>query len=425
MAIGTLRLKTPGHTSGDHECVTAAVETRAARDHSPGPVLAWALGTLLALAVLATLTLPLLASGWAEGWFWWIHAPVAALAFGTPAVLLIKREPTSRIGWLLGLVALLLVTADAFAAWAWLALVGRPASLSGGPTALWVASTLWLPGFLLLPTVALLLAPEGSLPGPQWRPVLWLSITAVGLATILNATAPYDTGPDADTMMPDQPATALNPMQSDLVQRWLGWSPLLLAAAVLACVAGLVVRRRRAHGRERRQLDVVGVGVAATLALVLAGFAVPRPWFLVVAALALTPYPVALGIAAARHRLWDLDIVVRRSVVYGVVAGAVVAAYVVAIVALGGALGSTTGAPLLATAVVGGGAAPLHARVQRAVDRRLFGDRADPAAALRRLAERWQAPMPTTAATDALNLMARDVATSLRIPYARIVTATG
>ncbi|RNM12621.1 sensor histidine kinase [Nocardioides pocheonensis] len=385
-----------------------------------GPSLA--LAVVLTAEVAVVLGLPAAASGYADGWFWWIHAPVAALAFGTPAVLLLRQDRGSRIGWLLGVVALALVTADCFGAWAWLSTVGRPGSVPGGTGALWVASVLWLPAYFSLPTVVLLLAPDGRLPSPRWRPLLWFSLAAIAIATILNATAPYTTEPGEDTIIPGQLATSRNPFESVTVQQWFGWAPALLGVAVLLAVAGLVTRRRRAVGLERRQLDVVLCGAAATLALMIAGFAVPRPWFLLVVAVALTPYPVALGVAAARHQLWDLDVVVRRSVVYGVLAGAVVAAYVVAIVVLGGVLGRTTGAPLLATAVVAVGAAPLHARMQRAVDRRLFGDRSDPAAVLRRLAAR---PAVAAGPDAVLADLATEVGAGLRIPHARIVTATG
>ena len=228
---------------------------------------------------------------------------------------------------------------------------------------------------------------------------------------VVHATAPYSS---TNTVIPDQPPVT-NPLESDVVQRWLGWTPALLAAAILLALTSLVLRRRRAVGRERRQLDVVLLGALGTLVLLVAALLTPAPWFLVVVALALVPYPLALGAAAARHQLWNLDLVVRRSVVYGTLSVAVVAAYVGSIAALGGVLGRTTGAPLVATAVVAVGAAPFVARVQRAVDRRLFGDSADPAAAMRRLA-RGAGTLPE---------LARDVAASLRVPHARIVTATG
>lgn len=344
-----------------------------------------------------------------DAWIWWAHAPVAVLAFGVPAALLVRQDRRSTTGWLLATVAALFLVADGAAAWAWLDLVRRDGSLPGGEAALWLGSWVWLPAYFLLPTVLLLLAPEGVLPGPRWRPVLGGCVAVVGLATVVQATAPYST---SDLVVPDQPAVA-NPLESDAVQHWLGWTPALLVPAIVLALTALVLRRRRAVGRARRQLDLVVLGALGTVVLLGAGFVTPRPWFLLVVALALVPYPLALGVAAARHG--NLDVAVRRSLVYGALSVAVVAAYVVSIVVLGGVLGRTTGAPLVATAIVAVGAAPFVARVQRAVDRRLFGDSADPAAAMRRVARR----------AGTLPDMARDVAASLRVPGARIVTATG
>ncbi|WP_448628410.1 histidine kinase [Geodermatophilus sp. URMC 64] len=393
---------------------TVVVEQRRA------PALAPVLAAVLVAAVAVELIAPALGpGGYRTGWLWWTSGPVAAAAFGTPAVLLLRRDPRSVTGAWLAVVAVLSVVAQAAAAWAWLALVGRPEwDLPGGEPLLWVAGIAWLPGYFLLPTVLLLLAPDGRLPGPRWRPVLAGALVAIALVTVLNAVTPYRTGAGVDTIIPDQPASLTNPLAAPALAGALGWSVALLPLSAAAALAALVVRWRRAGDRERRQLRVVLTGAVATVVLMAATFAVPHPWFLLVVALALVPYPLALGVAAARHGLFDLDLVVRRSVVFGLLSGCVVAAYVLAIVGLGGVLGRTTGAPLVATAVVAVGAAPLHAWLQRRVDRWLYGHRSDPAGAVRGLAERWQAG-------TSLDDVACDLATGLRLPSARISTAFG
>jgi signal transduction histidine kinase len=391
-----------------------------------GAVPAYGVAALLVVGVVLTLGLPALASGYGDrGWVWWVHAPVAAAAFGAPSFLLLRHDPRTRIGQLLGLVAVLLVVADAAGAWAWLTLVGDPGAVPAGGAALWLASVVWLPAYFLLPTVLLLLTPDGHLPGPRWRPALWLSVAAIVLTTLSNATSPYHVGDGTDTVIPDLPADATNPLTSARIHHALAWSPALLVAACVLAVSAVLLRRRRAAGRERRQLDIVAAGALATVLLMVVGLLTPAPWFLLVVAVALTPYPVALGVAAARHRLWDLDLVLRRSVVYGTVAAAIVVAYVVIIAALGQLLGATTGAPLLATAVVAAGAAPLQRRVQRGVDRRLYGDRADPAAVLERLSRHLVAPQEPAHGQQVLAGLAGDIASSLRLPRVRIITATG
>ena len=127
-------------------------------------------------------------------------------------------------------------------------------------------------------------------------------------------------------------------------------------------------------------------------------------------AAALVPYPAGLGVAALRYRLWDVDLVLRRSLVYAVLTACIVGAYVLAIVTLGGLLGRTTGAPLVATAVVALGAAPLYRRLQSAADRLLYGDRSDPAAAVSRLARRVQAAAAGRDPDALLSEVARDIA---------------
>jgi two-component system NarL family sensor kinase len=420
-----------GRDRGDHGRVTSpptSVAPAADVRRAPATV-AWALGLLLASGLVLTVALPAIGTGWSEGWPWWVHGPVATVAYGTPAVLLLRRDPRSTMGWLLGLVAVLFLLTDASSAWAWRALVGTPGELpagrTGGEVALWLAWSLWFLPFFLLPTVLLLLAPDGHVASPRWRPAVWVSCVVVAASAAVNATATYRTDPGADLTIPDQPLDITNPLHSPWLQHWFGWVPVLLAPCIAAAVTSLLLRRHRASGLERRQLDVVVCGALATIGIALIAPFTPSPYYLVVVAVALAPYPVALGIAATRHRLWELDLVVRRSVVYGVVTLAVVGVYVVTIALLGGALGSRAGAPLVATAVVAVGAVPLFVRVQRAVDRRLYGDRSDPSAAVRRLADRWQAGERLPAPGATLTAMADDVADSLRLPHVRIVTASG
>ncbi len=383
------------------------------------------LAVVLALAAAAGVTLAAVGRGFGAAWPYAVQGPVAAIAFGVPAVLVLRREARSVIGSLLALVALLLVTAQFATDWAWLALVGRPGSLPGGPAALWVASWLWLPGYYLLPTLLLLLAPDGRLPGDRWKPVAWLGIAAIVLATAWVAVSPYPRGPHAQVTIPGQPPALANPVAWSGVPGLVRWSVVLLPVAIALSLAGLVVRWRRSAGIERQQLKAVVAGAVVTVILVGAAFAVPQPWYLIVVAAALVPYPAGLGVAVLRYHLWDVDLVLRRSVVYAVLTACIVGAYVLAIVTLGGLLGRTTGAPLVATAVVALGAAPLYRRLQSAAGRLLYGDRSDPAAAVSRLARRVQGTETGRDPDMLLSEVARDIARGLRLPFVRITTADG
>ena len=252
--------------------------------------------------------------------------------------------------------------------------------------------------------------------------MVWLGITAIVLATAHVAVSPYPRGPHAQVSIPGQPAGMANPVAWSGVPGLVRWSVVLLPVAVALSLAALVVRWRRSAGIERQQLKVVVAVV--TVILVGAAFAVPQPWYLLVAA-ALVPYPAGLGVAALRYHLWDVDLVLRRSLVYAVLTAFIAGAYVLAIVTLGGLLGRTTGAPLVATAVVALGAAPLYRRLQSAADRLLYGDRSDPAAAVSRLARRVQGTEAGRDPDALLAEVARDIARGLRLPFVRTAHHAG
>jgi two-component system, NarL family, sensor kinase len=414
---------------GMRQYLTRARDLRSpsAAGRSPRPGAGWAALVAVVLALGGVAGIALAAAGRGSGGIWpyAVQGPVAAIAFGVPAVLVLRREAGSVIGWLLALAGLLLVTAQFAADWAWLALVGRPDSLPGGPAALWVASWLWLPGYYLLPTLLLLLAPDGRLPGDRWKPVAWLGVVAIVLATAQVAVSPYARGPHAQLIIPGQPTGMANPLAWSGVPGLVRWLVVLLPVAIGLSLAGLVVRWRRSAGIERQQLKAVVAGAVTAVILVGTAFAVPQPWYLLVVAAALVPYPAGLGVAALRYHLWDVDLVLRRSLAYALLTACIIGAYVLASVTLGGLLGRTTGAPLLATAVVALGAVPLYRRLQQAADRLLYGDRSDPAAAVSRLARSVQAPAAGRDPDLLLAQLTRDIARGLRLPLVRIATADG
>ena len=197
-----------GRDRGDHGAVTTrltpVVPATAAR-HAPATT-AWVLGLLLASGLTITVALPAVGDGWTHGWPWWVHGPVATVAYGTPAVLLLRRDARSVMGWLLALVAVAFLITDASAAWAWRALVGTPGALpggrSGGEAGLWTSWSVWFLPFFLLPTVLLLVAPDGRIASRRWRPAVWASWAVVVAATVVNATAAYRVDPGDDLTIP-------------------------------------------------------------------------------------------------------------------------------------------------------------------------------------------------------------------------------
>jgi hypothetical protein len=339
-------------------------------------------GLVVTLAVTRPLTLSVLAQGAA-------FALAFALGFATVGLVLSLRRPANPIGWLYAAAGL---------AWSWSVPVEpwitqlvddhRPLPLAAQLAA--VAADLgWAPAIALGVTLPALLLPDGWLRSRRWRLVVAASVTGAVMVLVFGSVAPerlvawpidnpFGLGGPAGTV-----ALALS-----LVGVVLHWASLPAAAA---CV---LLRFRASRGVERQQLRWVAAGVAGAVAgLLLAlpgiGGLLPRATMLVIYPAMLCP-PVAVAVAVLRYRLYDLDRIVSRALVYGLLTAAGVGLYV-GVVRLAETLLRQRvglGASLLATALIAVGFAPARDRLQRLVDRRLYGERHDPVRAVARLGER-------------------------------------
>jgi signal transduction histidine kinase len=192
--------------------------------------------------------------------------------------------------------------------------------------------------------------------------------------------------------------------------------------AVTVSLASVVVRWRAAPPEGRQQLKWLGFGAVAGLVLFFLGFSV-GPF---ATALALVPLPAACLVAALRHGLWDVDVVISRSLAYAALMTVVVALYAGVVALLGGVLGSTTGAPIVATAAVAVLALPLHRRLTELVNRLVHGEPEEPFAVLKRLGNRLAAAQDdATLAEQVLPDVVEGVARALRLPYVAIQLADG
>jgi signal transduction histidine kinase len=146
----------------------------------------------------------------------------------------------------------------------------------------------------------------------------------------------------------------------------------------------------------------------------------------VATALALVPLPAACLVAALRHGLWDVDVVISRSLVYAALMAVVLAVYAGVVALAGGLLGSTTGAPIVATAAVAVLALPLHRRLAGLVNRLVHGEPEEPFAVLRRLGDRLAAVQDdATVAEQVLPEVVEALARALRLPYVAVQLADG
>jgi signal transduction histidine kinase len=378
----------------------------------------WAVAGATAVVLLAVFGAGLLIStGGSEGPNGRDYGPalvIACLAFGLPGSVLVARGAGGWIGPLALAIAICLGLTAAATGWA---LVGlEDGSLPGAEALIWITTWCWVPAYCSIPTFLLLLLPDGRLASRRLRPLALASALAVALLTVGVAISPY---PFHD--LPREFAGASNPVEAAGVGEALqsAGAVLLVACAALSFTA-LVRRFRRAGGSQRDQLKWVALGATLTLVLLPAAFAAGSLGDLVFAA-AMLPLPASLTVAVLRHRMWDVDLVINRSLVFAALTAAVVAGYVAVVSAIGGLVEESV-AGIVAVAAVAVALQPLHRLVQARVNQLVYGDRDDPGAALRRLGERLVA---AGEGGGVLPAVAETVARALRLPYVAVTVEGG
>lgn len=284
--------------------------------------------------------------------------------------LVASRHPRNPIGWLFcGFGALNALSADLAQGWG---LRAAQEGWPGGPAAEWVSEANWLPGGVGL-ILTFLLFPDGHFLSPRWRHVLW-----IGLVGFVLALPGWSLSPDRATEF----AAGRNPLATTAIptEVLLAVGLTLFLGALVASAASLVIRFRRSRGVERRQLMwfTYAAAVAAVVLPLASTLWLVTPVVHVLAALALTALPVAASIGILRYRLYDIDVVVNRTLVYGALSLLLGGAFAATTLLLGIALGSGSAwATAGATLVVAVAFRPLRVHVQDLVDRRFNRARYD------------------------------------------------
>jgi class 3 adenylate cyclase len=297
------------------------------------------------------------------------------------------HRPQNPYGWLwcaIGLGLGVLFLAVGYGAYA---LVVEPGALPGGVAAAWVSSVLTFLVLGLLPFVFLLF-PDGRLPAGRWRPVAW----AAGLVGVaLVALVAVEPGPIYDFPFVDNPVR-LAGAPGELVE-WLFVSEIANAVVLAFFVTltlsavSLAVRFRRASGQERQQLKWLAVASVPVLGFFFALLLGPK-WEnrrlvdAVAIALLFSAMYAAIGIAVLRHRLYDIDLLLTRTLVYGLLTAAFTVVYLVIVVGIGTLVGSQGKANLAlsiaATGVIAVAFQPARDRSRRLANRLVYGSRATP-----------------------------------------------
>src|SRR5829696_10362232 len=380
-----------------------------------------------------------------------------SLVYPAVGALIASRLPANPIGWIFCGVGLLYTAqrfAQAYADYALLVNFAFP----GGEYMVWFSGLVNFRGPVIAGIFVMLLFPDGSLPSRRWRIVAWTAVCGAVLSELHAAFYPQDIGTSAYSVM--------NPFG------WVGaiWvgvigvglttyefldasgfiGETLLLTSILAAICSLALRLHRARGDERQQLKwflYAAVPAALCFSYVLLSFVVfdftmfvfgtPLKLMvddyndsvvgaailqviLYVAVFSLLVVPVITYIAIVRYHLYDIDLVINRTLVYGALTSCVVGIYVLAIVALGALFQAqgNLGVSLVATGLVAIVFQPLRSRLQRGVNRLMYGERDDPYAVTSRLGRRLEA---TLAPEAVLPTVVETIAQALKLPYAAIL----
>ena len=305
---------------------------------------------------------------------------VLALAFPTVGAVVASRRPGNAVGWIFCAVGLCGGAEIFTVEYGIYALVTNPGSLPAGVIATWIGTWVWLPSVTLTITFLLLLFPHGRLLSPRWRPVAWLAAAVTIAGTALLAIVPWD--------LLDPGVPAQNPVGVEGL-RYLGIAPpapifLIGIPTMLLSVASLILRFRRSRGEERQQLKwfvYAGVLIVGTLFIPLL---VPGAAASLLQLLVMPSLPVSAGVAILRYRLYDIDRIINRTLVYGALTASLALVYLGSVVTLQYAFRALTGGDsqlviVASTLAIAALFNPLRRRVQAFVDRRFYRRKYDAA----------------------------------------------
>jgi signal transduction histidine kinase len=348
--------------------------------------------------------------------------PLFLLAFSSVGALIASRQPGNPIGWIFLGVGLLWALAGTSEDFAWYSARTGAEISSLVRTADWLGAWLFLPGLYVPVTFLFLLFPDGRLPSRRWLPVAWVSIAGIAL---ISATSSLKPGPLEELDVLRTNPYALGPPALWDVVEPVAWFAGI--AGMVGSVAALVVRLRRSSGALRQQMKwlayagilvallFIGVGVGWGVAgdnETMTSFVLPLITFA-----ALFMIPVATGIAILRHRLYDIDVVINKTVVYGALAAFITAAYLALVIGIGAVVGGRTILSIIATALIAVAFQPIRQRVQVFANRLVYGQRVTPYEAMAELSHQMAGAISLD---EVLPRMARTAAEGMGAARSRV-----
>jgi hypothetical protein len=314
--------------------------------------------------------------------YWGILTPLTAPAFGTVGAIIASRRPNNSVGWLCLAFGLLVALQDAAWQYGSLALEISPGSLPAGPLLAMIGNILGILQSPLPYILLLLVFPNGRLLSNRWRPLAWAAIIISMLGVLTTLIYP--------TIHGGLNATVSNPIGIKSLQVVIDlglpigfWA---LNLILLIAVFSIIVRWRRARDQERQQLKwLVYIGVITVVTTIIgsAGPILPLSPYIPVligavgVAGASIGIPVTIGIAMLRHRLYDIDILINRTLVYGLLTSTLALVYFGVVIALQfllrGLISQANDVAIVgSTLVIAAVFQPLRHRIQAVIDRRFY-----------------------------------------------------
>lgn len=338
--------------------------------------------------------------------------PLAGLAWLWTGAVLAWLRPRNAIGWLLLVVGGFQLIQNAAAAYGSMGIFAASPDWPAAHWAAWLGTALWIPGFLPLANILVALYPDGRLPSPRWRWPVGATVVGTVMLTViaLLSDAVYYAN-----------ALGESPLSWSSAPRWLAIA--CLACALVLEVGGTLaiwgmsaVRLVHLGSPQRQQLAwllcvVVGLFVLGTVG------SMPDWTRLVTISL----LPVAIGVGVFRYNLLGIQVVLRRGLVYGALTAVVMGIYLLVTAVAGSSAGRGPLPGVLAAAVVAVGLTPLRERLQRGVDRLVYGDRRDPIRAVTQLADQ----VASADEQDLLRAVLASITAAVHAPGAAVLAPDG
>ncbi|HEX4941758.1 MAG TPA: sensor histidine kinase [Actinomycetota bacterium] len=348
-----------------------------------------------------------------------------SIVFVAAGVLVASRVPANPIGWLLLAAGAGTAIQELAQQYAIYGLLDSPGAVPGAVVAAWLPEWVWIPFMAAIALYIPLFYPDGHLPSRRWAWVAVLGGLGATIGTIAFALTP-------------------GPLEGFLGHRnpfgveGAGWirtvgdvAMLFFLVALLGTVVSLVVRVRRSRGDERQQLK----WLALAIALLGVSFLIGVPYWTLsgtgasldfvenLVVLGLAGVPVAIGISILKFRLYDIDVVIKKTVVYAILAAFITVVYVAVVIGIGALVGSGGSVFLSAVAAAAVAVAfqPARRRAQRVADRLVYGERATPYEVLSGFSERLA---ETYSVDDVLPRMARVLAEGVGAATVTILLGT-